>query len=308
LKFPDIDELKPLFIDGNGGDGKNMMFRSMLTKYNGELNDGVLKGTESYVCNRDWAKRSAAIQPYAGMVQEIGAPLEMLYYLAYADTIGNMTSSRLLGTSEYPDTIKYPTLRNSYGKYWYRAILELKDSTPFRFNYKSFEHRYIYSLIVPDEKASAKFMQDVIKNDLKTYFGYNVTVEDRMMPYWSLTASEKAKNSLKTKTPGNKFKTTGVNDTLWKTNNAIMKDILIRMIFSFSFGNSAFGNTPLEEAPFIDETGINGEIDYDITAREFAEMLKSNWNTSLAFLHRLGLDLKKSERLTKVVVIRDPKQ
>ena len=307
-KKPTVDPIKPLFIDGNGGDGKNYIYRSIITKYNGELNDGVLSGTGPYVHTGTWEKINSDRQPYSGMVQQIGAPLGMLYYIAYADTIGNMVATRHVdGTENYPDTIKYPSLRNSYGKYWYRPILEIKDTaTNFSFSYKSFENRYNYSLIIPNEKANAKLLQEAMQRDLKTYFGYEVTVEDRLMPYWKLSVSGNAKYLLRCKMPSGKFGATQVNDTLYRYNNAIMKDILIRLIISFSFGHSSFGVRPIIEAPFIDETGITDEIDYDISDREFQEIKKGNWDVALEFLHRLGLELLRGERLTKVVVISDP--
>jgi len=93
---------------------------------------------------------------------------------------------------------------------------------------------------------------------------------------------------------------------LYFSHNAIIKDILIRMIIPFSFSSISYGMAPKEEAPFIDGTGVTGQIDYDISDREFSEMNKGNWSVALEFFHRLGFDLVKSQRLTKVVVITDP--
>lgn len=300
---PSVDPLKPLFIDGNGGDGKDFLYRSILTRYSGEKS-----ANSDFVYSTNWDKNMVGRQPYAGMVQQIGAPLSKLYYLAYADTMGNSVLGRLYPTYEYPDTIKYPSTVNRYGKFWYTPIFEVSDTLPFQFSFYANANRYNYSLIVPDEKASAKFLQEVMRRDLKTYFGYDVSVEDRMMPYWKLIATDRARTVLMTKTPGNNFKPIQANDTLYRRTNAIIKDILEQNILSvYSFGYAPFGRKPKIEAPFFDETGITGEIDYEFSDREFQEMRKGNWDMLLQFLHRLGLDLIKGERLTKVVVIRDPK-
>lgn len=245
------------------------------------------------------------------MVQQLGASLERLYYLAYGDTIYYWVPSRHSAhTDNYPDTVKHPMLGSSYGNYWYKPILEVADKERFKMDEHLLVNRYNYSLIVPENKASAKSMQEWMQSDLKNYFGYDAKVEIRPMPYWKLLASPDAINILKTKSPGNKFKATQINDTLYHYSNAIIKDILIRMIFNFSFGfvKPGYGIIPKEEGPFVDETGISCEIDYDISNREFEEMQKGNWDIALAFLKRNGLSLVKSQRLTKVVVIRDPQK
>jgi hypothetical protein len=79
-------------------------------------------------------------------------------------------------------------------------------------------------------------------------------------------------------------------------------------LYPFSYSYFSYGVKPIEEAPFIDETGIKDFIDYDITQKEVDWLQQKNWEGALKFLHRHGLDLQKGERLTKVIVIRDPKK
>ena len=298
-----IDILKPFFLEGNGGDGGDFLFRSILTKYKGESGGDI-----GFVYSGKSSRIPSEMQPRPGMVQVIGASIEKLYYLAYADTLTYAMASRMISSNQYPDFKKYPMLKDGYGNFWYKAILDVSDQSPFKFDHRLTSNRYNYSLIVPDELATAKYLQQVMRKDLDSYFGYNVKVEERMMPYWRLIATPGAKERLKTKTPGEKYRVENLHDSAYKYSNSVMKDILIRFIFPFSYGQSLYGWVkPKEEAPFIDETGIFDEIDYDITQKEFDNFRNGDWESCLNYLHRLGLDLVKGERLTKVVIIRDPK-
>jgi hypothetical protein len=298
-----IDNSIPMFMNENGGDTKDFIYRSMLTKYKGEQS-----GNADFICSTAWAKYNSALYPYPGLVQQIGVSLGNLYYLAYGDTISAMMASRFVdGTANFPDTLKYPTLRNSYGKYWYKAVLELSDSSPFKFNYNTFKNLYNYSLAVTDKNTTAKFLQQAMRHDLETYFGYSVTVQNRMMPCWKVVSSDDGKISLKTKTPGSKYQFKQVNDTLYKISNAIMKDILVMYQYSFSFGYASYDIEPITEAPFIDDSEITNEIDYTLSERERLGFKNHNWDTALEFLHRLGLNLIRDQRETRVVVITDRK-
>jgi len=58
------------------------------------------------------------------------------------------------------------------------------------------------------------------------------------------------------------------------------------------------------EAPFIDATGIIGEIDYTIHDYEMNAMKKFNFDAAIKFVRRLGLDLVKRDIPMEVVVIR----
>jgi thiol-disulfide isomerase/thioredoxin len=201
---------KPLYIDNNGGTGDHFIFRSILTKFNNEVS-----GNYDYVFSGYSTSWSKDLNPVPGMVQQIGAPLEKLYFLAYGDTIGRMVFGRKIDDHQYPDTIAQPQTRDRYGDFWYRAILEVRDTTPFKFSFKSPLNRYNYSLIVPDEKATAAFLQKAMQRDLQTYFGYQASVEIRMMPYWRLVASPEAKRRLRSSNQNGPYTITNSGDTLY---------------------------------------------------------------------------------------------
>ncbi len=188
-------------------------------------------------------------------------------------------------------TLPFPMgLVNSYGKYWRDPILEVKDTIPFQFSYRKSENRWNYSLIVP-ENLSAGALQKMMQRDLKNYFGYEASLETRKMPCWILTATKKAKRNLPTKTPGEKYKVSGNLTDGFQITNTSINGIIYSLWASNQLG-----------IPFIDKTGIEGEIDMFLKAntKVLEEMIKG--------LKEVGLILKKGEHEMKVVVIRDAKQ
>ena len=241
-KPPVLDFNKPLFIDNNGGSGRLILYRSQITQYDNE-HPGSSEAGVDFISGLLGLGR-------AGMVQQIGAPLELLYYMAYADTNSNISFWRYLD-NKLPDTIRHPSLKSGYGHFWYKPFIEVKDKTPFQYDFKKSDNRYNYSLVLNDTAVSSKTMRDIMRKDLDICFGYDVNVETRMMPCWKLIASENARKKLLTKTPKGEFNDVQLNDTVYEYHNALIKDILIRFINSFSYGYSNYGTRPpKEEAPF----------------------------------------------------------
>ncbi len=251
------DRTRPLLHYGNGGHDTAYMYRSLLAKYKGDIKAG----------------RSQFMLGNRKMVQEVGADLSYLYHLAYGDTISNRPGEKI----------------NSYGKSWPELILEIGDKTPFEFEYKKPDNRWNYSLIVP-EKLSAGSLQEIIQRDMKTYFKYDVNVEIRKMPCWILTATKKAKKSLKAENPGNTYSIRTNDSFVTSIKNARITD-LIKML----------QRSNRNEPPFIDKTGINNEFDIELKGnlRNFEELKKA--------LQDQGIVLKKGKKPMKVIVVRDSK-
>jgi hypothetical protein len=291
------DAQKLLLIDGNGGKEDDFSFRSMIRKYKGDIK----VGSWGYIQNFFWAEPGSEYEKYKGRVQEIGMPLIHLYYLAYADTIRNILIHRNPSTGLYPDSITQPLLKSSYGKYWHDPVLEVSDPSPFQWSYRSVLNKYDYSLKVPVAIATAKFLQETMQRDLKTYFGYNASVETRMMPYWKIIVKDKTtvKAILITKTPGEKCVINDSDDPFYFT-NAIMQDIVLTLGSSYGYGAYDYGKVPkAEQAAFIDGTGIIEEIDFKYDKNWSFEDFKK-------YLQSVGLDVVKDKKPMKVVVIRDP--
>ncbi|TRX61186.1 TlpA family protein disulfide reductase [Fulvivirga sp. M361] len=294
------DRAQPLLVNGNGGDENDFDYRSLITKYKGDFK----APTTSHISSYGWAKTPnlAALQ---GTVQVVRTPIERLYYLAYGDTLRYHLYTRSMGTFKYPDTVANPHLKSSHGKYWHKSLLEIKDNKPFQYdiNLKKADNLWNYSLKVPKEKATAKFLQEAMRRDLKTYFGYDVTVEKRLMPCWFLKASPQAVQKLKTKTPGAQLRYIEYEQGGGKTLNGEIADFIIQFTTTFGVG---YTRNPIE-APFIDMTGITTEIDYDRTGDEVQSFKELNFEAARKSLERHGLYLEKGEKWMKVVIIRDPK-
>jgi len=84
-----------------------------------------------------------------------------------------------------------------YGNYWEKPLLELEDSSVFKID-DSVSNLFCYSLVLPKDKITLKNIQHALQSDLQTSFGYRVTTEMRMMPYYKLVALDKKITNLKT--------------------------------------------------------------------------------------------------------------
>jgi thiol-disulfide isomerase/thioredoxin len=255
-----FDHNKPLLINGNGGNDTDFLFRSILAQWKPNIDTYF----DEYL---------TTVYEKRNQVSLTGISLSKLYQIAYFDTIVPIPLNG----------------RNNYGKYWLRPILEIVDTSDFEFNYKNGKNIYCYNLIMPLERASKFSLQQIMKRDLKNYFGYDVKIMDSVMPCWRLVATEEAKIKLKTK------------NSLYKGNN-------LNYLMTFELKNQpiyelirALWAMHQDEPPFIDDTGIKGNVDliinngtYDLT--EVIPELRKN-----------GMDLIKDKRLMKILVIGNKK-
>lgn len=255
------DITKPLLIDGNGGEGNAFVFRSLLARWNNNFRRHRYERIDLYVDQ--------------GFYQGIGIPLIELYNLAYVGVINSLFYDSL------------------YGKFHNRPIFEIDDTSAFTFSVAQEQGLYNYSLIVPPERSSKEYLQQIMRRDLKNYFGYDAEIETRWMPCWKLVASDMAKKELKTKggAPNNIFYASEIG---FKKSN-----------ISVSSGNySLLANIWAYhqlEPPFIDDTGIDYNIDIELNA------IMIDLNDIKRALKEKGLDLIKSSKEMKVIVIRNSK-
>ena len=305
------DHSMPLLINDNGGlDEEDYLFRSIIRKSRIQLKSPNLQ----YVSSRFWYDNDKEFYyyPRPGLAQWVNMPLIDLYYVAYGDTLPNQVYHRYTDTNEFRDTIAYPYEKRSYGNFWYEPVLEVSDPSPFqpmawhaRKSSKSpLDNKYDYSVQVPKDRASARFIQKVMQRDLKSYFGYEVTVETRDMPCWKLKATKKARKLLKTETPGKKWNVTYPDglDGKFVFTNATTRDVIWDLGSRFGYQGYDHGNLPIEaQAPFIDATGLT-DIQFDFV---FHKEHQTDFQAFREYLESLGLVLEKSTRPMKVVVIRD---
>ena len=300
-------EYNPLQVVKDLGHGENTLCFSMLSAYAGQT------GTRTfpYVTSFSWATDEET-KLRQGKVEVLGGSLRLLYYLAYGDTLWNRPLSRILGAGVYPDTLEHPHQRRSYGKYWYRPILAVRDTSVFESHRKSVLHRFNYTLKMPTDKATACVLQSVMRKDLATCFGYEVSVEEKMMPCWRLIATEEGKENLKTKTPGQKYKSTQDAQGDYVHRNAEVRDIIfqLELRYGYSATENQFTYRADRHPPFIDATGIEGEIDYTYNRAIIDKIndeskVRNTFDDYRRVLEGFGFRLERGYKKMKVVVIRD---
>lgn len=302
------DPKKPLLIDGNGGDDQDYMFRSIIKKANVRL----AAAQNFHFDTRSWFDKTLPEEHRTkrGRAQWVSMEPIDLYRLAYGDTLQNQAPPSRHPSIGYKWMDEWnPFFRSVYGESWHTPILEVKNPKLVgaalwrNRNSRSIENKYHYSVQVPEEMASTAFVQEVMQRDLQNYFGYDVNIEIREIPCWKITATATTRKHLKTKTPNKKYKFEALDNGTWVITNAIMKDV----IWSLGgwYGVRQYGQVrldPKNQLPFIDETGIDYEIDYKVTAQD-----RTNFEVFKKHLKSKGLHLEKSTKAMKVIVIGDPK-
>lgn len=298
--------LKEWLNDG----GESILFFSILSKYeSGQTGETYYP----HVANFRWTEPNSELYERRGKVLALGQSLRVLYAMAYGDTLWNYPISRTLGLWTFPDTVKNPHQRRSYGKYWYRPILEVKDTAQFEAQYPLPENRFNYMLKVPHELGTARQMQQMMQQDLEMYFGYPVKVEKRPMPCWYLKASPETKAKLKSKVPDGKYKMYEDEESNGYFKNAEVRDIIFQLEIRYGCTNSgALVHSPDLQPPFIDATGIIGNIDYTYPA-SFANKLRNEldggepftFEDYKAMLEEIGFQLVKGTKEMNVIIIKD---
>ena len=256
----EFDWKKPMFLNNNGGPDTGYSYRSMLAPYMIE---------EQYAGNgtdfHSYYERNKA------GFQVLGCSLNALYHYAY---IGKDTWGL------YGDSL--------FGKVSQNLELDIKDSSLFQPDAITGKNYFNYSLFVPPGKANPAYLMQVMQRELKNCFGYEVTIEDRDVPYWSLVLRKDTLVSLRSIGSIKKDSSSAVEIQI---KNGSLDEVLL-MIASYQNGETAF----------INDTGIDYPVDIQLNA-----LLKDLSDVKLA-LRKNGLDLIKAKKRMKVIVIRDPVQ
>lgn len=177
---------------------------------------------------------------------------------------------------------------NLYQTHWMSPMIEVSDPLPFQANYSTTDNTgfYNYSLVIPRIESTKARLMELMQSDLNKCFGYQVSVETRVMPYWKLTATDDARQKLKSKYTQEALtlSPTGITGKSFRIN------IVISQIENY-VGHSI---------PYLDETGITEPIDLSFSAvmTDIKEVQRG--------LKKHGLILEKSQKEFQVLVIRDP--
>jgi thiol-disulfide isomerase/thioredoxin len=244
----------PLLSNGNGGPDNDFLYRVVIAPWR--------------TTTLQWYHDEISSDEEKGRYQGTGITLMGLYNLAYVGKV-NWT----LNDSLYRKFLRFP-------------ILEIQDSTLFQYDFSAGKNIYSYSMYVPIKDKDPRYLQQVMRRELKNCFNYDVCIETRKMPYWKLVVSKDANLPLKSK--GGKFYIDGSHAGISFKNASIRS--LLWQIWNYH------QNDP---RPFIDETGINYTIDISIDA------LFTDLEDIKKALHKNGLELIQGEKEFKVIVIRN---
>lgn len=274
-----LDFDNPFYLNGNVGKDTDFLYRSVLSKFDGSV-EGMTRSFVPYLEN--YVHGNKFIDDKA-FWQGAGLDIAQLYRLAY-------TGQADLYINERYERAKADSI---YFVFFKRPILELRDSTLFKepiYKGKTTGF-YNYSLMMPKEKATLESMKLQVQCDLKKYFGFEVKIETRTMPYYKLIATEDAKKKLKSK--GGKGFAYGDGDgyTGVKYTNIPVKNVMY--LISNVFDND-------DTYSFFDETGIEGNIDLNL------DVMLDDKEAIKKALKKNGLEVVKEYREMKCIVIRDP--
>lgn len=303
-EIPRFQHDKLLYVGGNGGKGDNFLFRSILA----EASQNERYYRPSHIDAHALARRSKTFtqqfKDVLATVQVTNTPLVDLYFLAYHDTLENYPESRHPGYGkQYVDYEKFPEWKRAHPDYWHEPVIEVADDSLLR-------ARWSYSLKVPEERASAAYLQKCMREDLDRYFGnhYVATLEVREMPCLFMKKREGYEQGLfPTRTPGKQFDSKEIilngEPKLYLSNKDI-RDVVKLLHHQYNWRT---GKKKWSRIPIVDETKIDYEFDY-IASLERKNPRGYTWEGYLDHLYNeVGLHVEKGTKLTKVVVIKDAK-
>lgn len=226
LAWEDYDKDKPFLVDGNGGSGYPIRYRSILldfvrnempsrTIYRSSLDDFVATGRNTLEGVMD---------------------VKSLYRLAY------------LGYYTWTNDIRLDSI---YLEAYRTPIVETGNPLELEAEPTTGRNMYWYSLTLPKERFTKENIMAVMQRDLAVNFGYDVRVETRELPYWKVVASESALKRLASKQQERAYQETTDKQTL----TAYTIDELLLLLF---YKVQSF------QPPIINETGYTGKIDMEI--------------------------------------------
>jgi hypothetical protein len=174
-----------------------------------------------------------------------------------------------------------------YGKVSSMPVLEIKDSSLFKADFVNIRQLYNYSISAPSKKDNTVEFMTMIQSDLKKYFGYEISIEERMLPCWSLIATSSKVSELKSTKSKYYFSSPG--------SSLIIHNYPISFLLSKI---SKYQNS--KQLPFFDNTDIDFNIDISIDA------VLGDLSQIKSALNKYSLDLVKGVKRMKVIVIREP--
>lgn len=268
------------FVNGNGGNDTSFLFRSVIAKATADYSSNGIANINQKGPGYGDLQYVSAVNVRKGLFQMSKTSLLTLYNTAFFGQdrawITDSIYNEIVFLPKYADKVLWP-------------ILNVKDSSDFRVNYKTLQGLFTYSLSVPAEKATKDFIMRAMQLDLFKFFGYEAKLEMRKWPVWKLVVSD-PNQVASLKTQGGDPKTSVYTDSFSQLINASAFDVI-----SMIFGEHQFDF-------FFDKTGIDYKMDIKF------EGSMRDMNTVKRELNKNGFDLVKEDRNMKVLVISDPKR
>jgi len=252
-----FDANKPYLVNSNGGQETAFIFRSIFSAWSGAMQDVYFPSSIS----QDLLK---------GQFQVLGTPLEWLFNFEHFGR----------GIWNFEDTIFY--------KVYNHAILEVHDSSKFKYSYKYNRNLYAYSLVFPKEMATESYVRSVLKKDLSAYWGLESTIETRDCAVWVLKASDLARQTLKTR-GGPEQQNQIISHASFMARDSPFSKLLAWIRINQS------------DKIIFDDTGITGNIDITM------DCIPTDIDDLISGLRKNGIELIKTTKPMRVVVIKDAK-
>lgn len=183
---------------------------------------------------------------------------------------------------------------SDYGIMYPIPVICLSDSCCFKKNDQ--DSLFRYELKVPVAQATKENMLQIMRNDLRDYFGLKAAFEKRKMPYWSLMLNDRFDSlKLKTSEKTRELIRNGARQIDALANGVIFRDQSIDFILSMIDGNNRINRF---NHPLVNETGITYHVDLAL------EAFLTDKEGLISVLKDTGFDLVLKEKEMNVLVIR----
>ncbi|MDD2791790.1 MAG: redoxin domain-containing protein [Sediminibacterium sp.] len=265
------DNKRPLLLYGNGGEDSNFAMRSLFSVWK----PGMPLGSPSGVFDVVWKSycRQQGIEPPA-MFQTLGSSITRLYNYAYWGSDGDFIW-------------KQDKKEQLYGNVWPKPVFEIRDTTVVQPDYKNGKNVYNYSIATTRIwKDTTEQLKEIMRNDLRSYFGYGVDIQFRSWPIWKLIVidSSRIPHTYNGESKMIKNSKTGIH----------LQNLPIS-----SFVQSLSKAIAFMDDVVIDSTGIDYNLDIKIDA------ILTNFEDINAELKRNGFALVRSTKIMQTLVIKD---
>lgn len=258
---PEFDPVKCCESDNS------LVYRSIFTRWNGEVKS--LPPVKVFI--EDLGKTEMKVSRFN---------LKEFYNLAY------------FGKAYWTprDTARYQVV-------FLHPILEMKDTTLFEYDFLTGKGIYNYQLNLPPGVRTAEAAMHLMQSDLKNIFGFEASVEERLVPVLRLVALPGAKQKLQSKEKI--FSSTNIQGTGNLNGDGGAAGFILKHTEMWPLIDSILRYINEIDLPLFDDTGITYPIDITM------DVLMTDEKAVIRELNRNGLDLIKSQHRMKVLVIRD---